>query len=425
MAKVAVVVLAAILFMPASLLGQDSAKVLTIDHFVPHISTVPANAGELVQLFVRERVRESNGGSDNEPRKAILMLHGLSSPVLADYALTTDHYEWALWLAQSGGFDVFMLDFQGSGLSPRPKMDDPCNVPNVPPAFQQSSILVPNPLSATCPPSYPFQLINSQSDWAELDTVVDYIKNLRSVDKVAIVSWSQGSFRAGPYAVQHPEKVESLLLYAPIYNPEFRSGTGPDGFGPPVALPQPGRPMTLSTRADLMAVWDAETRCEGQLEPGIQDIVWSAHMDNDSLGRTWGPPPTGAPAGSPPEGVMRVRSPFLWGWNATTAAKIPVPVLVIAGEFDRGAGGVQKLPELYNTLPNPHKLWFKVQCAGHFMLWESQRRVLHHISKEWLKHGTIAGYTEGKFCVDNDGVLSPQVQDPQAPPGTCEWAVDP
>ena len=233
--KVAVLLLAAILLIPSSLFGQDGATVLTIDHLVPHVSTVPANAGELVRLFVRERVRESNGGSDNEPRKAILMLHGLSSPVLADYALTTDHYEWALWLAQSGGFDVFMLDFQGSGLSPRPKMDDPCNVPKVPPAFQQSSLLIPNPLSATCPPSYPFQLINSQSDWAELDTVVDYIRNLRGVDKVAIVSWSQGSFRAGPYAVQHPEKVESLFLYAPIYNPEFRSGTGPDGFGPPVA----------------------------------------------------------------------------------------------------------------------------------------------------------------------------------------------
>src|SRR5713101_6817817 len=31
----------------------------------------------------------------------------------------------------------------------------------------------------------------------------------------------------GPYAVQHPDKVESLLLYAPIYNPEGRATWGP------------------------------------------------------------------------------------------------------------------------------------------------------------------------------------------------------
>jgi len=116
MMKVAVLILAAILFVPLSLFAEDGAQVLTIDHFIPHISTVPANAGDLVHLFVRERVREcvreSDGGCDNEPRKGVLMLHGLSSPVLAAYELTTDHYDWALWLAQSGGFDVFMLDFQ-------------------------------------------------------------------------------------------------------------------------------------------------------------------------------------------------------------------------------------------------------------------------------------------------------------------------
>ena len=117
MAKVAVLVLAAILVVPSSLFGEDGAKVLTIDHLVPHVSTVPANAGDLVNLFVRERVREcvreSDGGCDNGPRKAVLMIHGASVSVLPGMDLRHDHYDWALWLAQAGGFDVFMLDFQG------------------------------------------------------------------------------------------------------------------------------------------------------------------------------------------------------------------------------------------------------------------------------------------------------------------------
>ena len=61
---------------------------------------------------------------------------------------------------------------------------------------------------------------------------------------------------------------------------------------------------------------------------------------------------------------MRVRSPFLWGWNETVASQVTVPMLIIAGEFDRGDGGIQALAELYQTVQSPSKLRFKVQCAG-------------------------------------------------------------
>ena len=130
---------------PVCVADDNNSHVLTCDHQVPHISTVTANTGELVHLFVRERVASNRGAG-----KADLMIHGLSVPVLAGMDFRADHYDWALWLAQAG-LDVFMLDFQGSRRSPRPKMDDPCNVP-----LAQQSILIPNPLSATCPPSYPY-----------------------------------------------------------------------------------------------------------------------------------------------------------------------------------------------------------------------------------------------------------------------------
>ena len=261
---------------------------------------------------------------------------------------------------------------------------------------------------AACPPSYAFQLVNSQSDWSELDTVVDYIRDLRGVDKVALVSWSQGSFRVGPYAVQHPEKVDSLLLYAPIYNHFGRAGTGPDGFGAPGTLPQPGTPMTLRTRdTGLLQLWNRELGCEDQIDvDGVQDTIWSAIMDNDSIGRTWGPPAPGAPDGSPPDGIMRVRSPFLWGWNANTASRLSVPVLIIYGEFDTQVNASPfSVQALYADITQAPKLLFKVQCAGHFMVWERQRRVLHHISKEWLTHGTVEGFDTGIFFVDTEGVI--------------------
>jgi hypothetical protein len=90
-------------------------------------------------------------------------------------------------------------------------------------------------------------------------------------------------------------------------------------------------------------------------------------MDNDMLGRTWGPV---HPDGSV-EGVMRVRNPFLWGWNSTTVAFDgtlggSVPVLIIYGELDTPvAASPFSVPALYNAIPGSHKLLFRVACTGH------------------------------------------------------------
>src|SRR3990172_5295985 len=301
-------------------------NVRTFDHRVSHKSTVPANKDELVGLAVRERVVEGNEGKPFG--KAILFVHGATVPSPPVFELRVDHYDWAGYLAKSG-FDVFMIDHQGSGLSPRPKMDEPCNADP-----GQRSILIPNPLSEQepCPEKvgdktyprgvkYPSQLINSQSDWDELDTVVEYIKAYRGVEKVALIGYSQGSFRVGPYAIQHPDKVDSVLFLSPIFNPDGRASKPGTRFDAPVVLPigspaaQFGFPiMRLTTKAMLNNTWNSEVKCEGQQEEGIYEFVWSSIMENDTLGRTWGPI---LPDGNP-EGVMRVRNQFLWGWNNST-----------------------------------------------------------------------------------------------------------
>jgi len=426
---------------------------------------LPANAGAQINLFVRERF-----AANKTPSKAVLMVHGRSVPALAGFDLQYKHYGWAMELAKAG-FDVFVADLQGNGRSPisvdgtrdLAPMKDPCNVVNTPQTrtaranLQQEWFLIPNPLSAPCPPSYLFRLVDSKSEWDELNTVVEYITKLRDVEKVALVSWSRGSLVAGPYAVLHPEKIESLFLLAPIFNPNALPGIGGDGLAPPVK-PGPNEgivpcladdivkglcpgvlpsatirvpptamnpTMTLTPRntfvdangnvvLGLMDRWNrplnSEIQCDDQIEDGIQDVVWNAVMDNDELGRTWGPPPPGAPEGSAPEGVMRVRSFFPWGWTPAAASRVSVPTLIIFGEFD-SEGRAEGFPVadnsflLYNTIPHDHKLLFKVTCAGHHMPWERQSKVLHNLSKQWLKHGAVEGFTNGSFFVDTEGVI--------------------
>lgn len=73
---------------------EDDVNVLTIDHSVPHVSTLPADAGKLVHLFVRERVRADI--EDGRPRKAVLIIQGVSVPVLPLVELRYRDYDWAL-----------------------------------------------------------------------------------------------------------------------------------------------------------------------------------------------------------------------------------------------------------------------------------------------------------------------------------------
>ncbi|MEU9046190.1 MULTISPECIES: alpha/beta fold hydrolase [unclassified Kitasatospora] len=375
--------------------------ITTTDHAVPHTSTVPATAGQKVELFVREHDGTPSGPPAN--RKAVLMLHGRSIPVLAGYDLQHTSYGWAKALAQAG-YDVFMMDLQGSGGSPRPRMEDPCNVN----PGQQSAVTPPLMGSRTA--SYPFVLTNSQSDQDEVATVVDYIRSTRGVSKVAFIGWSAAAFAMGPYAIKNPGKVESLFLLAPIFPP-----LGPPN---PPTLPAPGFPTHVLTRKGFEQAWTNEVHCTDQRESDMVDVVWSALMDIDPIGRTWGPvdPSTGKPAGA-----SRYRNFVTWGWNNTTAGQGgvlggSVPVLIVHGEFDRTANTTPSnpnpaldfhVPALYDAITGPHKILVTVQCASHSMPWEVQHKNLHNLSKHWLDQTKVDGKTEGRFEMDDNGNISP------------------
>jgi pimeloyl-ACP methyl ester carboxylesterase len=367
-------------------------EILSIDHAVPHVSTVPANEGEDVVLFLRERVadaskekRHGRGGSD-----VVLFVHGGTVSSVPDYDLPFEGYNWSEYLVEHG-FHVFMMDQTGYGFSPRPEMDDACNVDP-----EEQDLLVPNPLEEPCDPSYPFNLTTTQSDWDEIDSVVDYILDLRGVRRINLVGWSAGVTRVAGYAAQHPEKVESLYLYA-----GFVSDAQPGE--PPAEVPAPGYPLGLQTHEELMAGrWDSEVGCEDQFDPAIRPVIWNTIMAFDPLGSTWGTPPWN-PVASPEGGVMRTRTSTSWGWNLDTAATIRVPALVIVGEFD---GILEGSRLLYETLASKRKVLIEVACASHFLVWENQHDILLTTSKEWFSKGSVDGAREGTFWVDPEGHLS-------------------
>ena len=355
---------------------------VTVDRFVPHTSTVPANQGERVGLFLREKLNRDLASriADGErlDGKVVLFVHGGSIPSVPDYDLPYKDYSWMEHLA-AAGYDTFAMDQTGYGFSPRPMMEDPCNMD-----ADNRALVTPNPLARDCEPRYLHGLTTSQSDWDEIARVVDYIREMRDVDKVSLIGWSAGGPRTAGFAARNPDLVDKLVLFAPGYRPDQPST-------PPEKLPAGTMPMRLQTRDQLEnGRWSSTVACDAQVDPDIQPVIWQTVMAYDQLGSVWGPS----------HGVMRVRtSAGAWGWNREYAAQVQAPTLILVGQQD---SLLEPDRQLYGDLTGTeNKVLVEMECATHFAVWETtQYKLLHQASLEWFEHGTFRGSAAGRFTAE-------------------------
>ena len=347
--------------------ADDGERLLSIDHYVPVQSTVPAIAGQIAQIYVRERVQASaalRGGSLND--RVVLFVHGAGTPSEVAFDVPYQDYSWMAFLARNG-FDVFGMDATGYGRSTRPApMNDPCNL-----AKDRQAGFVAAPCSA----SYPHALTTIASDWHDIDAAVNYVRALRHVDKVSLIAWSLGGPRAGGYAGQHPDKVRRLVLLAPAYNRNTQANA-------PAALPADGVPMNTQSRQEFFTNWDRQVACADQYDAAAADVVWSTLLESDPVGATWGP------------GVRRAPQTTVWGWTPALVGKTDVPTLLVAGAHDKQVAP-DRVRELYSDLGATDKVFVDLACASHNAAWERNHLLLFKASLEWLTAGTVNGSKNG------------------------------
>ena len=233
-------------------------------------------------------------------------------------------------------------------------MNDPCNL-----AENQRALFT----GAPCTPSYGSALTNIGSDWNDVGAAVDYIRLLRRVDRVSLVAWSLGGPRAGGYAAQNPSKVNRLVLLAPGYNRTSRAEAP--------KLPADGTAFNTQSRTEFDANWDRQVGCPAQYERAVSDAVWSAMIESDVVGATWGP------------GVRRAPQTTTWGWNQATVAihdkQVPP----------------ERVRDLYADLGAPQKVLIDLGCSSHNAMWEKNHLEMFRASLEWLEKGTVNGAKDG------------------------------
>jgi pimeloyl-ACP methyl ester carboxylesterase len=287
----------------------------------------------------------------------------------------------AVALAKAG-FDVFLMDNTGYGASPHPFMDNACNATTA----QQTQLLIPNPLAATCPAEYPFQLVNWLSERDEMNSVVDHILTLTGEAKVNLMGWSRGGSRVGIYAAQYPEKVERVAMIMPaMFNP-----TNPATR----TLPQPGVPLLVSDFDALIALWHSQIQCAGEIfDPDLIEALHEQVQSTDPLASTWGTPTN----------ELR-RSPvgtYNFHWNNATAGQITVPSLVVVGEHD--AQAKTSSLNVYTAVGTTEKIRLDVLCSTHYLSWELNRNSLIKGVREFLRDGTVNDVESGIVTIDREG----------------------
>jgi pimeloyl-ACP methyl ester carboxylesterase len=349
--------------------GEDSQTLLTIDHYIGHESTVPAIAGQRIELYLRERVKPATvlRGAPRAER-VVLFVHGAGTPAEVAFDVPYRDYSWMAYLA-AAGFDVFSVDMTGYGRSTRPPpMNDSCNLS----AAQQTEIA---PGTKACEPSYAMQTTTIASDWDDVDAAVEYIRKLRGVARVSLIGWSLGGPRAGGYAARHPDKVDKLVLLAPAY-----SRTRADEA--PKRTPAPGPAFNVQSHADFTANWDRQVGCAAQYDPAASDAVWSAMLRSDPVGATWG------------QGVRRAPNTTVWGWSEAAVKRMRTPMLMVTGIHDKQVAP-ERVRDLYADLGSQSKVLVDLGCSSHNAMWEENHLQLFRASLEWLTSGTVAGMEQG------------------------------
>lgn len=348
--------------------ADDGEQLLTIDHYVPVRSMVPAISGQQAQIYVRERVKAGaalRGASSG----IVLFIHGAGTPAEVAFDVPYQDYSWMAYLARAG-YDVFSMDTTGYGRSTRPAaMNDPCNL-----SQEQQKQFIPSLIAKPCQPSYPNQLTTIASDWNDIGTVVDYLRSLRRADRVSLVAWSLGGPRSAGYAAQNPDKIEKLVLLAPAYRRDEPAAQP--------ALPAPGVAFNTQSRADFDANWDRQVGCTEQYDPAASQSVWTSMLASDPVGATWGP------------GVRRAPQTTRWGWTPDVVRRTQVPTLMVSGVHDKQVMQEQ-VRNLYADIGSREKVFVDLACSSHNAMWEKNHLLLFRASLEWLRSGTVNGTKSG------------------------------
>ena len=249
-----------------------------------------------IQLFVRNKRPESM--ATFTPDRVLLFVHGATYPSETAFDLQLDGLSWMDYIAQRG-YDVYLMDVRGYGRSTRP-------------------------VEMSQPPAANRPIVHTDIAVRDFGTVVDHIISRRRVSKINLLAWSWGTVTAATYTTQNNDKVERLVLFAPLWMQQTPSPIPAD------ATLGAYRSVTMDAARQRWLAGVAADKQSALIPVGWFEAWWKANLEADSVGAKQVPPVVRAPNGVLEDGRR------YWGGDARPydPSKIRVPVLLVHAEWD-------------------------------------------------------------------------------------------
>jgi pimeloyl-ACP methyl ester carboxylesterase len=203
------------------------------------------------------------------------------------------------------------------------------------------------------------------TDVAEKDfgTVVDHILARRGVAKINLMAWSWGTVIAGAYAARNNEKVERLVLYAPLWLRQTPSSVRMDG---PLGA---YRTVTMEAARQRWLTGVPIEKQKDLIPSGWFEAWWKANLEADPVGAAQEPPVVRAPNGVVDDGQRY--------WNVDIRyydpSKIQVPVLLVHAEWDVDTPAYMAQALLARLTAAPAKRYVVVGEGTHTLIMERNR----------------------------------------------------
>jgi pimeloyl-ACP methyl ester carboxylesterase len=332
--------------------AQDTVKVITRNYQIDAVD--PG-----IKLFVRMKMTEGNTRFAND--NVVLFVHGATFPSTPDFDLDYKDYSWADWMVRQG-YVVYMFDNRNYGFSTREAAMD-------------------EPAPRNRPVSRSYLAIR------DIGAVVDHIRQQQHVQKVSLIGWSWGATTAGYYASLHSEKVEKLVMYAPLYafaqHTNLGAGTPLQDRRKPFDFNYGLGAYRLSTYKANQDRWDGEIPAEDKSqyrEPGVVEAFINAALATDPTSNTRNPPALRAPNGVLEDSFMQATGRRMWN-----ASSIYVPTLVIGGDFDTWSYLDDRAGLMRDLTNAPVKRNVVIKDATHFVLFEKNRFQFYQAIADFLK----------------------------------------
>jgi pimeloyl-ACP methyl ester carboxylesterase len=314
--------------------------------------TVPA-VDPGIGLYVRNK--HSQGMQRFTGDKILLYVHGATYPSETVFDLPLNGLSWMDYIARHG-YDVYLLDIRGFGRSTRPpEMDQPAE--------------------AHAP------IVNTATAVKDVAATVDFILKHRGVSKLNLIGWSWGTSILGWYTTQHNDKVNRLVLYAPMW-----ISTSAPLVDPSVTL---GAYRTVAREA-ARARWLRGVPQDKQADlipAGWFDAWADATFATDPVGARQTPPVLRIPNGAVQDG----REFWSVGKALYDPAGIRVPTLLAHAEWDADLPSYMLYEYFARLTHAPYKRYVQIGEGTHTLIMEKNRMQLFQAVQQFLDERLTPG----------------------------------